>query len=233
MTEEKPLDEYEFFNDALKDKVVDNNTPADEPKEYMVSSNHRNLMLISTGVILLNILRFTFGPFFPHITGFSLGQNQALTIVIIGATGFTFYFMLNYFRHYKLNALVQVTWLMLIADIAPNVVYLISTFSIFLPEIIGTIINLLAIVTMIVWVVKVLRLNSMDYSAIKPLKYSAIALIFETFFGFVFGFGLMYLFEFDSGAYKYIGLSYLPIIIYHFFIIKFTLELKVKQEFYI
>ncbi len=223
MSEERPLDEYE---------LLDGGANEGEFSEYRVATNHKNLMLVATGALLLSVLRYTFGDFFPHITGLTLAQNQIVSIVVMAASGFSFYFMINYFRNYQLNAIVQVTWLMFIADMGADLFYLAGTFNIILPYYLNTVIGLLSIVSIIVWIVKILRLNVKNYSAMKSLRYSAITLIFSAVFGGIISAGFMFLLP--PEYYQYMGLSNFPLIFYYIFILKFTLELKAKEtEFHV
>ena len=184
-------------------------------------------MLGSSIILLLSIIRVTLTDFFPHITGFSLIQNQLFTIALIVASCYSLYFMHNYFKHYNLNDLVQITWVMFIADIIIDTIYFLSTLGLFIPYEIDNVTSSISVVSIIFWIVKVLQLKSNSYSAITSLKNAAKVLIFEVLFSIIIGVGMLY--HIEPSMLKYIGLTYIPLIAYFIFIIKFTLDIQVKE----
>ncbi len=209
MAEEKPLDEYEFFN-----KEIEN----DSLPQYLISKNHRNYMLICVGILILSLIRTGLSDFFPHITGFTLGQNKLITLLLIVAESYYYYFLINYFRHYKLNALMKTTWALLIFDVGNQVFYFVSIINMEPPQIISTIISIGSVVSLILWVVLLLRLKATKYISIKWLKHSALA--------FIVAFFLMFTEDFIV----YMNIYNLPIILQYVFVVYFVLNLKTNEE---
>ncbi|PCI94415.1 MAG: hypothetical protein COB15_14135 [Flavobacteriales bacterium] len=215
--EDRPLDEY----------VIREGSEKLDFSEYRITLNHRNYMLFCTGIIMLDMVRSSFGMFFPHVTGFTLAQNQLLSVMLIVIEAYSCYFFLNYFNYYKLKVLARVTLFLFISYIAEDLFYLLNIINIEMPSIVGTVITMVAIPLMFVWVVKILRMDVHSYSSIKFLRYAVILLIITFCLSLIAGLGLPFLFE---DYYLYIKLLGCPIILYYFFIIKFTLDLKTIEE---
>ncbi len=213
---EKPLDEF-IMRENLE-RVI---------SEYRITNDHRNYMLICTSIIMLNILGTSFGVFFPHVTGLNLVQNQLLSTLLIIVNAYSCYFLFNYFSYYKLNLLAKITLFLFVSDVVEELLFLLNIINLEVPSIIGTINTVLAIPLMIIWSVKIFRIDNHKFSSIKFLRYAAIALIVTFCLSFSAGLALPFLIE---DYHLYITILGSPLIMYYFFILKFSLQLKTIQE---
>jgi hypothetical protein len=216
MVEENPLDELEFLDETPDIQLY---------SAFTIKKDHRNYMIICVSLLMIHFTYLGVSELFPHLTTFSLGQNRFVSVLMLVVETYYYYFLFNYFKHYQLNFLKNITLFMMVADAGSQLTYLANTFEMYLPEVITSFFSLLAFVCLIIWIILVLRLDKTQYSAIPSLKKSAKLMIASIVVaGLISGVTL-----FSEDLFMYYGLTYLPIVIPYIFIIEFTLKLKSKD----
>jgi len=219
MEDEQALDEYSLFENGL-----DN-----EKQAYSIGEESKRIILISTLVLFINLLRYTIGPLLPNSFSITGGYNQFYHICTILAESYWYYFILNYFKHYKLKWIIFFTWVMLIADMSSRVISFLSTLSVTVSAVIGDRLLVLNYVGLFVWSIMILCLKNNWYTGIQYFKYSISILIMELVLDTLFYIPLIWVFI-DPAYDKYLSLTYLPEILYYYFFLQFILKLKVKHR---
>ena len=215
MAEEQPLDEFELFG------------AGNQQAEYMIRRNHRYLMLACVSFLMLNLVKMGVETFSPNLLGLTSGQNDFISMLFIVASIYYYYFLISYFKFYKLKKIIRITMVLLITDVISQLIYLVSKANYFDLKLIEGVNNLISLVFTIAWIVLIFRL-SMHYAAIKSLKNSVMSLIIVLIVSMITPFAFLF-FNYDA-LISYVNLVYIPLIIPYFFIIDFVLKLKVKEE---
>lgn len=212
MTEEKPIDDIEMFSDAS----------IDSENEYVITKDSRNIMLLCIGITVLGLLKEASVVFFRNDFVFSPNQNIALSIIYIITTAYYYYFLYKYFIHYQLVKLSKATLVILISDVAGQIIFIANSLNYVVYEMINSTINILALVILIIWLVAIFKVENKKISGIISLKNSARSMVIS----FVLSMALMAGTMFNENWHMYLELFYLPLIIPYYFIIEFTLKLK-------
>jgi len=152
-------------------------------------------------------------------------ENGIISIFFAGSYLYVFLVLINYFKKYKLRGLEIITSILLLSELGNQTSRLINTFKPVIPQFISSFFSIAAVISIIIFIVMILRLKSKDYSCLQSLRRFAFGFIAAFVLGFIVSAITMF-----GGFYKYYDLMFIPISIPFFFIIDFALKLELKEE---
>ena len=193
--------------------------------DYLITKTKRNNLIISSSFLILNYIFLGLPFLFERTRGLDVVENGILSILFIIAYAYLLIVLIDFFKKNNLKKLEIVTTITLIAEIGNQILSLINSFMPAIPQFISSFFSIIAVISMIIWIILLLRLKSADYSALNSLRKYAFGLIAAFILGITIS-----LITTLGGYYDYYDLMFLPIAIPYIFMINFALELKLEDE---
>jgi hypothetical protein len=162
---------------------------------------------------------------FKDFRNLDLVENGIISILFSIAYLYVFLVLIDYFKKYKLRGLEIVSTIILISELGNQTSSLINSFKPVIPQFISSVFSVVGVISIIIWIVLILKLNSNDYSCLQSLRRFALGFIAAFVLGLLVSIITMF-----GGFYDYYDLMFIPISIPFFFIIDFAIKLDLIEE---
>jgi hypothetical protein len=192
--------------------------------DYILNNTKRNNIIICSSFLILYFLILGLAFLFKDTRELDIIENSILSILFIIAYGYLLFIFVDYFKHYTLKVLKNITLIILIGEILNQVIKLINSFNPVIPHFIFSSVDVIIILSQIVWIIFLFRLKVKDYAAMQSLRRYAFAIIASFILSVTISVITMF-----SYSYDYVNLMYLPLTIPYIFTIDFAIKLNTTE----
>jgi len=193
--------------------------------DFLIAKTKRNNLIISSSFIILNYFYIGFSFLFEDFRTLDVVENGIISVLFSIAYLYVFLVLIDYFKKYKLRGLEIILTIILISELGNQTSSLINSFRPIIPQFISSVFSVVGVISMIIWIILILKLKSNDYSCLQSLRRFAFGFIAAFILGLLVSIITMF-----GGFYDYYDLMFLPISIPFFFIIDFALKLDLIEE---
>jgi hypothetical protein len=149
--------------------------------DYRISKTKRNLIIFSAVFLILKAIILVIVFSYRETPISEITWNIILHFTQIIANSYILIVIFGYFNHYKFKALQIITLIILLPEIAGNIITFFNQTGINVPKpvLIGN--NIIWTLSMVSWIVFLFRISSVDFPGLASIRRFAISIIVTIF----------------------------------------------------